>query len=504
MPPAQLNVGPELDIQLDNIGRPYQAGDVITGRVVRQAHAVSPRATVTIELLGRAKSKIVVTSSNGNTSSNSYYRGRFNFFDAAQTRRQLHDGPIHVPPGGSPEAWEFAIDVPLTPSPQAVLNDAKGPKSSFSSLGPNDIASYPLPSSFTGRGRRHSTRFEAYVEYHLEASLLQQGSHHGKAVTATLPIQLRTPPMPYPLVNFDLKRRSWPYEVRTYHLVPGMENVELSFKQKSQQFFHSSKVPTLGFTLEYSCPAVIQLGNLTPIPFLVRIIPERKRTSEVLHDVPVTARLSYLELVLKADTTVIAPGTWGIHTGDGTVKHNIHVPVMLRVLQTTTQGANNASAIGPRGEDSITQKPLPVGENTTKEEIMTEHARHLQSSSGTPASAENSNPGPSSEQPPTYKASTRQPHTVDGGPLLLPCSWGAEDMSLDIGAAVALRLYPTHATALDCPIAGTSPEPICPSFTTYCIRHSHRLKWKMVIDIAGETVKLENEQPITVMGPSDL
>jgi hypothetical protein len=310
--------------------------------------------------------------------------------------------------------------------------------------------------------------------------------------------------MPYPLVNFDLKRRSWPYEVRTYRLVPGMANVELSFKQKSQEFFHSSKVPTLGFTLEYSCPAVIQLGNLTPMPFLVRIIPERKRTSDVLHDVPATARLTYLELVLKADTTVVAPGTWGNHTGDDTVKHYIHVPVMLRVLQTTTQGASNASATESRGEDSTTQKALPVGENTTKEESMTEHARHHQSSSGTSASAENSNSGPSSEQPPTYKASTRQPHNVDGGPLLLSCSWGAEDMPLDIGAAVALRLYPTHATALGCPIAGTFQEPICPSFTTYCIRHSHRLKWKMVIDIAGETVKLENEQSITVMGPSDV
>lgn len=74
MPPAQLNVGPELDIQLDNIGRPYQAGDVITGRVVRQAHAVSPRATVTIELLGRAKSKIVVTSSSQSLYSTSLVR----------------------------------------------------------------------------------------------------------------------------------------------------------------------------------------------------------------------------------------------------------------------------------------------------------------------------------------------------------------------------------------------------------------------------------------------
>lgn len=62
MPQARLTVGPGLDIQLDNIGRPYQPGDVITGRVVRSSHVVSPRAIVTIQFFGRAKSKIVVTT----------------------------------------------------------------------------------------------------------------------------------------------------------------------------------------------------------------------------------------------------------------------------------------------------------------------------------------------------------------------------------------------------------------------------------------------------------
>lgn len=310
--------------------------------------------------------------------------------------------------------------------------------------------------------------------------------------------------MPYPLANFDLKHRSWPCEVSTYRLVPGMENVELSFKQKSQKFFHSSKVPTLGFTFEYFCPAVIQLGNSTPIPFLVRMIPEKKRTSEVLHDVPATARLNFLQFTLKADTTVIAPGTWGTHDGDDTVKHNINVPVMPSVLQTTTQGVSNTDTTELKGENSVTQKPLPVHEKTSEEKSIPEDAHHCQNSGGTSASAEYPSSGPASEQLPTYKASIKQPHTPRPGLLLLSGSWGTEEVPLDVGAAVGLRLYPTHAMALGRPIAGTVDVPICPSFTTYCIRHSHRLKWKMVIEIAGETVKLESEQPITVMGPSDM
>lgn len=82
MPQAGRTTGPNLDIHLDTIGRPYQPGDVITGQVVRRAHAVSPQASVTIQLLGRAKSKIVITRYNGNNTTQSYYRSRYNFVRA--------------------------------------------------------------------------------------------------------------------------------------------------------------------------------------------------------------------------------------------------------------------------------------------------------------------------------------------------------------------------------------------------------------------------------------
>ncbi|KAK7743276.1 hypothetical protein SLS53_004361 [Cytospora paraplurivora] len=235
-----------------------------------------------------------------------------------------------------------------------------------------------------------------YVEYHLEASLLQQGSHHEKAITATLPIQLRTPSMPYPLVNFDLQQHAWPCAVRAYRLVPGMENVELSLKQKSQQFFHSSKVPKFAFT---------------------------------------------------------------------------------------------------RREDDETQASPGVYEKATKEKTKSEDA---QASAGHPV------PGPPSEQLPTYQAVAQQPHTAQPGPLFVPASWGTDEKPVDLGAAVGFRIFPTRAVAFGRSIPGTSDEPMYPDFTTYCIRHSHRLKWKLVIGVAGETVKVEGETPITVIGASQM
>lgn len=321
------------------------------------------------------------------------------------------------------------------------------------------------------------------MEYHLEASLLQQGSHSEKPVTATLPIQVCAPSTPYPLVNFDLQRRAFRETVRSYRLVPGMEDAGLSFKQKSQQFFHSSKVPALGFIVWTSCPAVIQLGNPTPIPFLVRIEPDRKRTSEVLHDVPGTARVSRLEFRLTAHTTVLAPGKLSIHHGSNSVYRHISLPIPLTNWQPTPPVASHAN-------DGEMQMLPGVDEKIAQE------------SPKRPEDAQASAAGPSSEQLPTYKAATGQPAAVQSDALSLPVSWGTEETTLDVGAALGFRLFSTRAVANGRSIGDSPGEPIFPDFTTYCIKHSHRLRWKMVIGLAGETVNLEGEDDVTVMGTS--
>lgn len=572
MPQAVRTTGPHLDIHLDSIGRPYQPGDVITGRVVRRAHAVSPQASVTIQLLGRAKCKIVVTRYNGNNTTKSFYRSRYNFvslhcttpsfslqdadttdeqFDAGymQTHQHLHQGPLHVPSSAEPVSWEFAIEVPKHPSPRAVVSEMKHPeRACYLPIDAGSVADYPLPSSFTNSGSRGNTRYGAYVEYHLEATLVQQGgkSRHADTITATLPISLRAPPMPYPLTDFDLSRRSAQFAASSYRLVPGMETVELSFKQKSKKFFGSSKVPMFGFTLQYDCPAVIQLDNPAPIPFRVRVVPDSRRTSEVLHGVPQVVTLSSLELVLKADTCVIAPGYSGRHTGADTVKHNIHLPVafagdvpaaVLRATDREIKGkepsgkeAANAGAVhGPgtadgkqrvepsqeeeRGESSASQSSPPPATVSKEEHVVeqvptpfpgTEYESEAESSSPPTYQPETKEPTPpappAAEQPPAYqlpKSLSRR------GPLVIPSAWGTDGPWLDIGEAVGLRLHETHATAFGRSIAGTAADPICPGFTTYCIMHSHRLKWKMTVAVGGETVSLEGEGGVSVFGPAE-
>ncbi|KAK7719433.1 hypothetical protein SLS63_010071 [Diaporthe eres] len=546
------------------IGRPYQPGDVITGRVVRRTHAVSPQASVTIQLLGRAKSKIVVTRYNGNNTTKSFYRSRYNFnadttdeqFDAGymQTRQQLHQGPLHVPSSAEPVSWEFAIEIPTHPSPRAVVSEMKDPKACYLPLDTGNVVDYPLPSSFSNSGHKGNTRFHTYVEYHLEATLVQQGgsSRHGDTITATLPIRIRAVPMPYPLTDFDLRRRSAQFAASSYRFVPGMETAELTFKQKSKKFFGSSKVPMFGFTLQHEAPAVIQLDNPAPVPFRVRVVPDSRRTSEVLHGVPQVVTLSSLELVLKADTCCIAPGHFGTHTGGDTVKHNIQLPVAFAgdvpaaVLRTTDRAvkgqepvrkeAANARAVYRPGTADGKQRAEPSREEEQGESSASQSnqppatvSQHKSAVEQVPAPSPRTETEPEAESssPPTYQPRTEEPPPPPSpaqpaqpaaeqppayqlpkdlsrrGPLVIPSAWGTADGPwLDVGEAVGLRLHETNATALGRSIAGTAADPICPGFTTYCIMHSHRLKWKMTVAVGGETVSLEGEGGVSVFGPA--
>ncbi|POS75898.1 hypothetical protein DHEL01_v205711 [Diaporthe helianthi] len=611
MPQAGRTTGPNLDIHIDNIGRPYQPGDIITGRVVRRTHVVSPEASVTIQLLGRAKTKLVVTRNAGNSTTYSYYRSRFNFvwlnrplhplhmspsphasahgaeFDAGymHTKQRLHKGPIHVPSSNSPVAWEFAIEIPTRPSPRTVGSATRNPDASYLPLDAASIAEHPLPSSFTTSGSRGNTRFEAYVEYHLEATLTQQrhSSSGSNNLTASLPLHIRAPPPTLAAAaaaDFGLERRSAQLAATSYRLVPGMEDAELTFRQKSRKFFGSAKVPAFGFTLQYDCPSVIQLDSPVPIPLRVRIVPDGRRTSEVLQGVPQVVVLVSLEMVLKADTFVIAPGHFGSHTGEGTVKHHIVLPVAsagsvpASVLggvgregdgdepagkEVAHQGAVHRPGSGdvkrsvepPRdeqGESSSSQaarQPVqfPEKENPPAEESSAAAIAAPETHNEPPAVGESSSPptyqpradddpppphtsapessppkaapataasaaAPQTEQPPAYQPAAPRRHPHSPGPLVIPSAWDTTGNNdgpwVDVGAALGLRLHETQATCrgqtVARMVAAAGTEPLSPGFTTYCIRHSHRVKWKICVGVGGGRIGVEWERGVGVVG----
>ncbi|GJC87607.1 hypothetical protein ColLi_10445 [Colletotrichum liriopes] len=318
MPQTESKQSPDLSIQLLNPQTPLYGGSVVLGHVVRKSHIVAPSATVRVRLLGRAKAKLVVDRGNNSTS---YYRSRFNFWPDSAVTDVVHRGPVHVAPGGGEhQAWAFALALPQHTDAQSVNacggDSAKEACFLRSSAG---IPEQPLPGSFYLDGRGFSKRWHGFVEYWIEAELVVQGK--SSLVKAALPVKVFSPPTPAPPISdFGLARRNMTGCVTSQRLLPGMEQAELSFKQKTQKFFGSSKVPTFHYTLNVQCPTVVQMGSESSIPFLLHLSPNREKTTDVIEDVPQTVTIKSMHLELQSTTGIICPGTLDSHEASKTRK----------------------------------------------------------------------------------------------------------------------------------------------------------------------------------------
>ncbi|GKT46628.1 uncharacterized protein ColSpa_06809 [Colletotrichum spaethianum] len=324
MPQTELKQSLDLSIQLLNPQTPLYSGSVILGHVVRKSHIVAPSSTVRVRLLGRAKAKLVVDRGNN---SKSYYRSRFNFWPDSAVTDVVHQGPVHVAPGGREhQAWAFALALPTHTNAQSV--NACGGDSAREAcfLRPGGragsaagIPEQPLPGSFYLDGRGFSKKWHGFVEYWIEAEMVVQGK--SSIVKAALPVKVFSPPTPAPPISdFGLVRRNMTGCVSSQRLLPGMEQAELSFKQKTQKFFGSSKVPTFHYTVNVQYPTVIQMGNESSIPFLLHVSPNREKTTEIIEDAQQTVTIKSMQLELQSTTGIICPGTLDSHEASKTRK----------------------------------------------------------------------------------------------------------------------------------------------------------------------------------------
>ncbi|RJE26713.1 hypothetical protein PHISCL_00944 [Aspergillus sclerotialis] len=284
----------------------YAAGAEIIGNVTRHSPVVSPEASVTLRLNGRVKTKITVSrGQNGKD----VYRGRWNLFQPRSVL--LYKGPLHLGQDGSdPLLWPFSINLPTGPDLSVLTGHFKG--ESFLPLNEDHVTNSPLPgTAFVINDSIGSRTSHGFVEYFLTATLQYNRAGSLETDAATLPITVRHPPGPIPAtVIYRTKPWTTDEKIHSQRLVPGMESAELSFKQKTQKFFHSSKVPGLHFTVEIGSPRVIQFDNPEPFPFTVRLVPQRKTTSPAIRDVVYQFRLNWVKMKIKSSNTVIAPGNW--------------------------------------------------------------------------------------------------------------------------------------------------------------------------------------------------
>lgn len=335
-------VGPALAIKLIDQPHAYCPGDVILGTVLRKEHVVNVACRVTIRLLGRSKTKALRPGDNSRT----YYRGQHSFFAPRQLQQTLYDGPIHVPPGNtSPASWPFSITIPEHADPTTVSRGSRQ-TNAYISLEPEDIVEHPLPATYHCSQAGWSTEFMGFVEYWLEATLRLDGVTH--VAKSTFPVRLRALSTPTSVIDVGLKASAAKRVITTLRLLPGMEDAELSLKQRAQQLLHSSKVPNYRFMAQIKAPSVIQLEHPTPIPFLIRILPLAAESSEAIRDTPQMIALESVEIQIRSYWQVICPGTFSgsPHTANAYTDIDLGTKFSIQELK------SSGPIMVPKGEDA--------------------------------------------------------------------------------------------------------------------------------------------------------
>ncbi|KAK3326822.1 hypothetical protein B0H66DRAFT_169675 [Apodospora peruviana] len=452
--PTPIKAGPKLAIQLNGSGT-FIPGDTLTGQVIRQEHVVAPQGTVTIKLVGRTGVKHTEehehNNANGGSSKTTYYhRSKFILFETSQ---MVFNGPVHIPPQAQqPQTWPFAITIPTTASPHTLLAMA-GPKRldrSFLPLDEASIVQRPLPFSYSFRGGFLSDQIVAYVEYFLEASFVEQHvarSNKPKVKLATLPLQIKPPPVP-PLGDFQMCRHVITGGmVRTQRLLPGRgEGSDLTKREHLAKFFRSSSVPKFAFSLEMELPSALQIGNI--IPLKVRVVPDRAETTDIIAKSDQTVHLVAVRLRFTARAQVLFDYEDSKYKEglEKDCKDHFELQVLSDKVIIPTVGAVAASQDGT-SQDGKSQD------------------------------------GKSQDGKFQY----------GGGQTQAPAP-----EFLDVGQVMKLRLGHDHVQFLDNQTAKLDMG-IYPDFATYNIAHRHLLKCEITVSIAGEKVKLATERAVVVL-----
>ncbi|CVL02486.1 uncharacterized protein FMAN_00015 [Fusarium mangiferae] len=323
MPQTGPSMSSALGIRLEGNQNSYSPGDTIIGCVYRQSPIVSPDSSVTISLSGRAKSKIVIHRAETNNAAS--YRGRFNLIPESACSQKIFQGPLHIESGGDEQTWPFAITLPKHVDPK----DLQGGRQEHSYL-PLGATDHVLPSTYTLRALGET---EGFVEYFVKATLRVTGKGHIDTTEAVLPFNVINLSPDPPIADFGLKGSRSRQTMSSYRLVPGMENVKLSFSQKIKQSFSASSVPEFAYNLLVDVPTVIQLENPTPIPFKLRVVPDLSATSEILKEIPQKVKLISVSMRIVSSTEVICEGTLFSQTNEKREEIDLCVESALNRIQ---------------------------------------------------------------------------------------------------------------------------------------------------------------------------
>ncbi|KAG5756762.1 hypothetical protein H9Q69_014110 [Fusarium xylarioides] len=265
--------GPLLGISLDR--DTYIPGDIITGHVFRQFKTISPDASVSICMFGRGRTIGVI----GNNSQE--YRG---LFDLCYRPKIIFQGPIHIESSKHKHKWPFTVQLPK------YVNDS-------TPLGPVNH----MPPSYMLRTKNMA----AVIEYVIKAKITMTVQSHEEVLEATFPFKVICVTPDSPIADFQVKRYYYRRAVSSHRLIPGMQDIKASWKDKIKHSLHSSRDPALTFDLFVEVPKVVQLDNPTPMPFRLWVAPDWEESSDAIRDVAQDVKLVSVHFSIVTTTTII-------------------------------------------------------------------------------------------------------------------------------------------------------------------------------------------------------
>lgn len=232
------------------------------------------------------------------------YRSRFDLIH--ENAQNIYRGPLHIVGG---QKWEFVVTIPshVDSSSLACRDPGKDKLMSYLPLDAQNVATHPLPPSFSFKHQGGSTEMEAFVEYYLQAHLSFMKSSETELCEAVLPVRVLNPEPN--IVGYHFKRWTQSRCIYSYHLLPGMERSSLSFSQKTRNLFGTSSVPTFKFELQVDFPTVVQLDGPNPLSFKIRAVPDWQGSSKDLCKHHPFVRLTCLRVLIEHHTEIMCEGT---------------------------------------------------------------------------------------------------------------------------------------------------------------------------------------------------
>lgn len=518
--PMFVKAGPQLAVLLDTQATPYQPGGTVSGVISRHEPLFSSRGAIMISLVGRSGLIYTNISRNGKTSTTTRYRSKIILFTES---RKVHDGPIRVT-NLEPQTWPFSIPIPTHASPVTGNFQTKSPGRSFLSLDPENIAGTPLPATFKYHSGASDDEIDAWVEYYLEATLVEE---HGETNIPTgltkpppeirharLPLVINPPAFP-PLFDFKILQHTILNQtIQTQRLLPGREGDRLSPREHLSKLFHTSSVPKFGFSVQLDFPTVLQLGNT--IPLGIRVIPTQSLTSRNIRGVHQTVKiLSFkLRVIARLDIKVDLESS---EEKEGYVKDmKAYFEVdytkepwneMVVVIPSLWGASEFGPGSGRTSRDAIRDEKgfetsAPAFEEGEDEEDGEPESWSKQLEGARTTESKREEAGLEKEVEVTVDT-TQQPHprTISQPqPIPQPPSYGsAKSSTLDLGATMNLRLEKDHILCQGQDRQQWKKMVLGANFTTFNMSLDHLLKLEVTLEIAGEKVKVSEEQGVTLV-----